>query len=588
MSIIPYNNYTVKDLSTPPVQQPYVNSTTEFGYFGNLGTTIKTGSPTTYFSMPTFLLTNNGIASVDTSVNGFTGLKILQKGIYKLNLSLECTSNSGTQLYFNFGVAPMNNSPLSGSFGGTMNSGSGMYSYNSSSTYPRILSWVSGSGTVPPQSAVAGDVWWSDQNNTNNQLVYVFNTSATTPAANSPTIPICVCSSEITFCVNGPTTIYFNTASNPVNTSYMMGTSYFLLQLISNVIIPTIPTMRWTQSTQPASNYNWRSIASSSNGQYLIAGVYSGTGQGLYVSTNYGVYNSWTAVTNTPSAWCGVASNSSGSQLVAAALGNISRATLNNNGTYTWNLITPPISSTNNTTVNWYSIASDSSGQYLACTANSTTNTNANGIWTSTANPPTTASWTKVTTGLATNVYPNWFCIASSSSTAPGATGPYLAAVIYGGSGTAANSPSGIWTNFNGNTGGTFNSWKRSNAIAAAWTSIASDETGQYFVAVVYGGTIWRSTDRGSNWNQVTGTGLPATANWNSITSSSNGTFLTAVAFNQGIWSSINSGTTWTKNNSNLFSWKAVASSGDGTRVVAATSLGDGSNAQGIWTGLYS
>ena len=178
MSIIPYNNYTVKDLSTPPVQQPYVNSTTEFGYFGNLGTTIKTGSPTTYFSMPTFLLTNNGIASVDTSVNGFTGLKILQKGIYKLNLSLECTSNSGTQLYFNFGVAPMNNSPLSGSFGGTMNSGSGMYSYNSSSTYPRILSWVSGSSTVPPQTAVAGDVFWSDPNNTNNQLVYVFNTGS--------------------------------------------------------------------------------------------------------------------------------------------------------------------------------------------------------------------------------------------------------------------------------------------------------------------------------------------------------------------------------------------------------------------------
>ena len=73
MSIIPYNNYTVKDLSTPPVQQPYVNSTTEFGYFGNIGAVQN------FNSMPAYLMTNNGIATLDAS----NGLRILNPGIYE-------------------------------------------------------------------------------------------------------------------------------------------------------------------------------------------------------------------------------------------------------------------------------------------------------------------------------------------------------------------------------------------------------------------------------------------------------------------------------------------------------------------------
>ena len=142
MSITPYNNYTVRDLSG--IQQPYVNSTTEFGYFGSLPQPVSN-----FNSLPTYLNTNNGIARVDAS----GGLNILQAGIYKLNLSIDCsatnitTTTNNLQIYFNFGTTFLKNqarSALTGSFGGIHTSG--MFSLGSNSTtYPGIINWVSNS-----------------------------------------------------------------------------------------------------------------------------------------------------------------------------------------------------------------------------------------------------------------------------------------------------------------------------------------------------------------------------------------------------------------------------------------------------------
>ena len=62
-------------------------------------------------------------------------------------------------------------------------------------------------------------------------------------------------------------------------------------------------------------------------------------------------------------------------------------------------------------------------------------------------------------------------------------------------------------------------SWIQTSASNLNWNSLACDSTGQYVVATVYNGGIWRSTNFGSTWTQTTA----PTANWNSITSSSTG-----------------------------------------------------------------
>ena len=68
-------------------------------------------------------------------------------------------------------------------------------------------------------------------------------------------------------------------------------------------------------------------------------------------------------------------------------------------------------------------------------------------------------------------------------------------------------------------------------------------------------------TARGANWG------------WTSVASSADGTKLVAVASNGPIYTSTDSGVTWTSRDSNR-SWWSVASSADGTKLVAAVSGG--------------
>jgi hypothetical protein len=217
MSIKPYNSYSVIDLSG--VQEPYVNSSVEFGYFGNLGYV----SNANYYSMPTHLLTNNGVANVDVS----NGLHLLNSGIYKLNLSIDCSSTSisttdGT-IYFNFGTIQLSNtSPTSitGSFGGSHTSR--MYSYGSNSTsYPGIISWVTEAYTAGTNSTL------SQNSNSNNELVYNYSYNSN----GAGVILQGICTTEITFVISQPTTIFFNIGGS---LNLTMGNSYFTLQLMCN------------------------------------------------------------------------------------------------------------------------------------------------------------------------------------------------------------------------------------------------------------------------------------------------------------------------------------------------------------------
>jgi hypothetical protein len=72
-----------------------------------------------------------------------------------------------------------------------------------------------------------------------------------------------------------------------------------------------------------------------------------------------------------------------------------------------------------------------------------------------------------------------------------------------------------------------------------------------------------------------TATGAPAT-NWSSVASSADGSKLVAAVNGGFIYTSTNSGSTWVATSAPTNSWRAVASSVDGARLFAASDSGEG------------
>jgi len=119
--------------------------------------------------------------------------------------------------------------------------------------------------------------------------------------------------------------------------------------------------------------------------------------------------------------------------------------------------------------------------------------------------------------------------------------------------------------------------WAVSDAPITNWSGIASSTDGSHVAAVVDGGGIYLSSDFGSNLVPS----LAPSNNWTAVASSADGSHLAATFqagvgdTNGGIYLSSNFGTNWSPANTptNL-AWFAVASSYDGTRLIAAA--GDG------------
>jgi hypothetical protein len=109
------------------------------------------------------------------------------------------------------------------------------------------------------------------------------------------------------------------------------------------------------------------------------------------------------------------------------------------------------------------------------------------------------------------------------------------------------------------------------------WSAVASSADGRKLVAAdfglrdrKYGGThnssggrIYTSTNFGATW-------MPQFTNkfWNCVASSTDGTRLIAGTFGDGIYTSSDSGVTWTAHEEGL-NWVSVASSADGRKLVA-------------------
>ena len=113
------------------------------------------------------------------------------------------------------------------------------------------------------------------------------------------------------------------------------------------------------------------------------------------------------------------------------------------------------------------------------------------------------------------------------------------------------------------------------------WWFIASSASGQKLAAVANNftglqnssgsastsGLVWTSTDAGATWTMRTD---PGDAPWSSIASSADGTKLAAVGVGTSIWTSGDSGATWVARDS-VRSWDSVTMSADGSRMAAAT-----------------
>ena len=122
----------------------------------------------------------------------------------------------------------------------------------------------------------------------------------------------------------------------------------------------------------------------------------------------------------------------------------------------------------------------------------------------------------------------------------------------------------------------------RTSTVGDTWTlqsgpvggRIALSADATKLVAAAYGGQIYTSPDSGITW-------VPreSTRNWSSVASSADGTKLVAgVGGNNSsdlgqIYTSTDGGTNWTARESNR-AWNCVASSADGTRLVAVVNSG--------------
>ena len=111
--------------------------------------------------------------------------------------------------------------------------------------------------------------------------------------------------------------------------------------------------------------------------------------------------------------------------------------------------------------------------------------------------------------------------------------------------------------------------WAPTSAPSNNWQSVVSSADGTKLFAIVDPGTIYSSSDSGTNWNAVTDPQLSHLA-WQAIASSADGTWLLAAPQSGWIYSSTNSGVNWIRQtNLPAATWSAVALSADGKKLFA-------------------
>jgi hypothetical protein len=336
----------------------------------------------------------------------------------------------------------------------------------------------------------------------------------------------------------------------------------------------------WATTTAP--DLPWKALASSADGSRLVAAAntvayFGGPPAPIFVSTNAGA--SWAQTSAPSNNWSSVACSADGIKLVAVAtvfsVGNFSQGFGGGDGLIytspdlgtTWTRTSAPSN-------NWSAVASSADGARLVAVSAPQggwvlNGTNYDYVFVGDgavySSLDSGATWTPTT---APSNY--WTSVASS------ADGAKLVAAV---------APCWDRDGFRAGDGPIYRSqdsgatWTRTSAPTNSWSAVASSADGTKLVAVAAPyydgnnylgeGAIYRSLDSGVTW---TPTSAPSNR-WSAVASSAEGTKLVATSTYDAsdlIYVSTNSGATWTATRAPRESWTAVASSADGYRVVAA------------------
>jgi photosystem II stability/assembly factor-like uncharacterized protein len=274
---------------------------------------------------------------------------------------------------------------------------------------------------------------------------------------------------------------------------------------------------------------------------------------GLFIAVNSAFAQTWIPTSTPSKTWVTVASSADGSKLIAGSLGQIYCTSTNSGSTWITNNQPQKGSFFSGS---WSSIASSANGTKLVAVLG-------NIIW------------------VSTNSGTAWFSnnvpgVSFFGSVALSADGTKLVVVVGNNSSSTSSGPIYISTNSGV-------ALMQTTAPTNNWLSVASSADGSRLVAVANiingttnGNVIYTSTDSGLNWTR---TGAPASNQWISVASSADGSKLVAasaaviVTTNYYLYGSIytsrDSGMTWTSNNVPNAQWQSVASSADGTKLVA-------------------
>lgn len=126
-----------------------------------------------------------------------------------------------------------------------------------------------------------------------------------------------------------------------------------------------------------------------------------------------------------------------------------------------------------------------------------------------------------------------------------------------------------------GNFQGFITTWTQDKQYDS-WTGLASSADGTKMAATANGDNVYLSTDSGQTWFASGADTEYGQRQWDAIASSADGTHLVAVVTNGGsIYFSTNSGTTWSVIANSGGYWSSVASSSGGN-IFAATDNGTG------------
>ena len=148
---------------------------------------------------------------------------------------------------------------------------------------------------------------------------------------------------------------------------------------------------------------------------------------------------------------------------------------------------------------------------------------------------------------------------ASAITTATGPVGRWVANSISrdGNTFLVANQEGSIYRSTDSGV-----NWQQLTAIQN-WSSVAQSNNGTKIVGAVAGGKIHVSTNSGATWSEVA-----SAQNWRSIACNADCSTIIAAVAGGKLWRSTNTGSTWNEVGETQ-SWRAVAVSDDGTKMIA-------------------